>query len=78
MYANLYLAEEVHQIGGVENRSPVEDSKSLQSDCNSAAMLFHQRRAQPGGWVDKNNPALKETQQLSYRKTTQHLGKIKY
>ncbi len=72
MYTNLYLAEEVHQIGGVE------DSKSLQSDCNSAAMLFHQRRAQPGGWVDKNNPALKETQQLSYRKTTQHLGQIKY
>ncbi len=42
----------------------------MQSHCNSAAGLYCRREAQPSSWVEK-----KMAQQLSYRKTTQHLGK---
>ncbi len=52
MYTNLYYAEQVHQIGGAENRS-LWDSISPRSDRNSAAGLFRQRQAQLSGWVEK-------------------------
>ncbi len=55
--------------------SPVEDTKSPRSVCNSAAGLFLWRQAQPSSWVEKKYLALKIAKPLGNRKTTQPLGK---
>ncbi len=72
MYTFISLKKCTNRRRGCEPLSTVEDSKSTRSDCNSAG-VFLWRQAQDSGW-EKNNPALKVAQQLSYRKTT-HLGK---
>ncbi len=68
MYTNLYFAKEVHQISsGAENRSLLKRTQI------APGLTVTQKLGCV--FVDELNPASKMTQQLSYRKTTQHLGK---